>query len=237
MSTTGLIMEDASPVTQEQAVLMDAPVMEGSIAILKDELPIGSFVMLTPDAVHSLVEHHVQVFMQRGFASQSQFTDMEYADAGAEFADDFFTLSSMAKVLVKFTPFTEDQIALLKDGHVIFSTQFPSQLNVLQIEKLNSKKITALAMNLIKDAEGMYVTDKILSETWSATAVNIALSGFLLPLVEALAVEPKIKFLLQKNPALMQSAYCYNGYLCNKEIAELLGQSCNDISSLCWDMN
>lgn len=230
-------MEDASPVTQEQAVLMDAPVMEGSIAILKDELPIGSFVMLTPDAVHSLVEHHVQVFMQRGFASQSQFTDMEYADAGAEFADDFFTLSSMSKVLVKFTPFTDDQIALLKDGHVIFSTQFPSQLNVLQIEKLNSKKITALAMNLIKDAEGMYVTDKILSETWSATAVNIALSGFLLPLVEALAVEPKIKFLLQKNPALMQSAYCYNGYLCNKEIAELLGQSCNDISSLCWDMN
>ena len=230
-------MEGANPVTQEQAVLMDAPVMEGSIAILKDELPIGSFVMLTPDAVHTLVEHHVQVFMQRGFASQSQFTDMEYADAGAEFADDFFTLSGMAKVLVKFTPFTDDQIALLKDGHVIFSTQFPSQLNVSQIEKLNSKKITALAMNLIKDAEGMYVTDKILSETWSATAVNIALSGFLLPLVEALAVEPKIKFLLQKNPALMQSAYCYNGYLCNKEIAELLGQSCNDISSLCWDMN
>jgi len=237
MSTTGLIMEGANPVTQEQAVLMDAPVMEGSIAILKDELPIGSFVMLTPDAVHTLVEHHVQVFMQRGFASQSQFTDMEYADAGAEFADDFFTLSGMAKVLVKFTPFTDDQIALLKDGHVIFSTQFPSQLNVSQIEKLNSKKITALAMNLIKDAEGMYVTDKILSETWSATAVNIALSGFLLPLVEALAVEPKIKFLLQKNPDLMQSAYCYNGYLCNKEIAELLGQSCNDISSLCWDMN
>lgn len=230
-------MEGANPVTQEQAVLMDAPVMEGSIAILKDELPIGSFVMLTPDAVHTLVEHHVQVFMQRGFASQSQFTDMEYADAGAEFADDFFTLSGMAKVLVKFTPFTDDQIALLKDGHVIFSTQFPSQLNVSQIEKLNSKKITALAMNLIKDAEGMYVTDKILSETWSATAVNIALSGFLLPLVEALAVEPKIKFLLQKNPDLMQSAYCYNGYLCNKEIAELLGQSCNDISSLCWDMN
>ena len=237
MNTTGLIMEDANPVTQEKALLLDAPVIENAIAILKDEQPIGSFVMLTPDAVHTLVEHHVHVFMQRGFASHSQFTDMDYADAGAEFADDFFTLSCMTKVLVKFTPFTDDQIELLKDNQVIFSTQFPSQLSITQIEKLNSKKITALAMNLIKDNEGMYVTDKILSETWSATAVNIALSGFLLPLVEALAVEPKIKFLLQKNPAVMQSTYCFNGHLCNKEIAELLGQPCNDISNLCWDMN
>ena len=237
MSTTGLIVEEANPVTQEQTFLLDAPSVENSIAIIKDEQPIGSFVMLTPDAIHTLVEHRVRVFMQRGFAAHSQFTDMDFADAGAEFEDDFFTLSSMTKVLVKFTPFTDDQIALLKNEQAIFSTQFPSQLNVLQIENLNSKKITALAMNLIKDTNGMYVTDKILSETWSASAVNIALSSFLLPLLESLAVEPKMKFLLQKNPALMQSAYCYNGCLCNKEIAELLGQPCNDITSLCWDMN
>lgn len=237
MSTTGFIMEDANPVTQEQTMLLDNPLMENVLAIVKDEQPIGSFVMLTPDAVHTLLEHNVHVLMQRGFASHSQFTDMDYADVGADFEDDFFALSRMAKVLAKFTPFTDEQIGLMKDEQIIFSTQFPSQLNITQIEKLNSKKITALAMNLVKDAEGMYVTDKILSETWSTAAVNIALSGFLLPLVEALAVEPKIKFLLQKNPSLMQSTYCFKGCLCNKEIAELLGQSCNDITSLCWDMN
>lgn len=237
MSTTGLILEDASPAVQAQPDTLEIPLRDVSIALLKDEHPIGSFVMMTPDAVHALVEKNIHVFMQHGFSEQGQFSDMDYANAGAEFVDDFFMLSHMTKLLVKFTPFTDEQIEMLKDEQVIFSTQFPSEISVRQIEKLNAKKVTALAMNLIREEQGMYMTDKILSETWSAESVNIALSAFLLPLLEALATMPRIKFLLQRNPALMQSAYCFNGYLCNKEIAELLGQPCNDITSLCWDMN
>lgn len=237
MSTTGLILEDASPAVQAQPDTLEIPLRDSSIALLKDEHPIGSFVMITPDAVHALVEKNIHVFMQHGFSEQGQFSDMDYANAGVEFEDDFFMLSRMTKVLVKFTPFTDDQIEMLKDEQIIFSTQFPSEISVEQIGKLNAKKVTALAMNLIREEQGMYMTDKILSETWSAESVNIALSAFLLPLLEALGTVPRIKFLLQRNPALMQSAYCFNGYLCNKEIAELLGQPCNDITSLCWDMN
>ena len=237
MSSSVIILKNAEPETQEQQFTRELPLAENSVALVKDEQPIGSFVMLTPDAVHALVEKNIHVLMQHGFSEQSQFSDMDYANAGAEFVDDFFMLSHMTKVLVKFTPFTNEQIEILKDEQIIFSTQFPSEISVEQIEKLNAKKVTALAMNLIREEQGMYMTDKILSETWSAQEVNISLSGFLLPLVEALATMPRIKFLLQRNPALMQSAYCFNGYLCNKEIAELLGQSCNDITSLCWDMN
>lgn len=237
MSTTGLILEDASPAVQAQPDTLEIPLRDVSIALLKDEHPIGSFVMMTPDAVHALVEKNIHVFMQHGFSEQGQFSDMDYANAGVEFEDDFFMLSRMTKVLVKFTPFTDEQIEMLKDEQIIFSTQFPSEISVEQIGKLNAKKVTALAMNLIREEQGMYMTDKILSETWSAESVNIALSAFLLPLLEALGTVPRIKFLLQRNPALMQSAYCFNGYLCNKEIAELLGQPCNDITSLCWDMN
>ena len=237
MSTTGLILEDASPTVQTHPDILEIPFRDASIALLKDEHPIGSFVMMTPDAVHALVEKNIHVFMQHGFSEQGQFSDMDYANAGVEFEDDFFMLSRMTKVLVKFTPFTDEQIEMLKDEQIIFSTQFPSEISVGQIEKLNAKKVTALAMNLIREEQGMYMTDKILSETWSAEGVNIALSAFLQPLLEELATMPRIKFLLQRNPALMQSAYCFNGYLCNKEIAELLGQSCNDIVSICWDMN
>ena len=230
-------MEDASPAVQAQPDTLEITLRDVSIALLKDEHPIGSFVMMTPDAVHALVEKNIHVFMQHGFSEQGQFSDMDYANAGVEFEDDFFMLSRMTKVLVKFTPFTDEQIEMLKDEQIIFSTQFPSEISVEQIGKLNAKKVTALAMNLIREEQGMYMTDKILSETWSAESVNIALSAFLLPLLEALGTVPRIKFLLQRNPALMQSAYCFNGYLCNKEIAELLGQPCNDITSLCWDMN
>lgn len=237
MSSSVFVLKSAEPETQEQQATMELPLADNSLALLKDEHPIGSFVMLTPDAVHTLVEKNIHVFMQHGFSEQSQFSDMDYANAGVEFVDDFFILSRMTRVLVKFTPFTDEQIEMLRDEQVVFSTQFPSEISVGQIEKLNEKKVTALAMNLIREGQGMYMTDKILSETWSAQSVNIALSAFLLPLLESLATMPRIKFLLQRNPALMQSCYCFNGYLCNKEIAELLGQPCNDITSLCWDMN
>lgn len=237
MSTAGLIMEDANPEVQAQQDTLDFPLADHTIALLKDEHPIGSFVMMTPDAVHTLVERNIHVFMQHGFAEHAEFTDMDYADAGAEFVDDFFMLSHMTKVLVKFTPFTDEQIEQLREEQVIFSTQFQSQISAKQIEKLNEKRVVALAMNLIREEQGMYMTDKILSETWSASSVNIALSAFLLPLLEDLAVMTRMKFLLQRNPSLMQSAYCFNGCLCNREIAELLGQPWKDITSLCWDMN
>jgi len=211
--------------------------MDNSIALLKDEHPIGSFVMITPDAAHTLVERNIHVIMQHGFSSHAQFTDMDYADAGAEFVDDFFLLSRMTKVLVKFTPFTDEQIEMLREEQVIFSTQFQSQISVNQIDRLNEKKVVALAMNFIREEQGMYMTDKILSETWSASSVNIALSAFLLPLLEDLASVPRIKFLLQRNPSLMQSAYCYNGHLCNREIAEMLNLPWKDITSLCWEVN
>lgn len=237
MSTTGLILEDAFPDVQVEPDTIEMPILESSIALLKDEQPIGSFVMITPEAVHTLVERNVHVFMQHGFADHTQYTDMDYANAGVEFVDDFFMLSRMSRTLVKFTPFTDEQIALMKNEQVIFSTQFPSQISAEQIQKLNERKVIALAMNLIKEERGMYMTDKILSETWSAAGVNIALSAFLLPLFEELAEEPRIKFLLQRNPLLMQSAYCYNGFLCNKEIAELLKLPWKDITSLCWEVN
>ncbi len=234
---TGRFLEEASVAAQPQPDTIEMPLRECSLALLKDERPIGSFVMLTPDAVHTLVERKIHVFMQHGFSGQGDFSDMDYADAGAEFEDDFFLLSDMSKVLVKFTPFTDGQIEMMKEGQVIFSTQFPSQISVGQVNALNRKRVTALAMNLIREEHGMYMTDKILSETWSAAGVNIALSAFLLPLLEGLATEPRIKFLLQRNPSLMQSAYCFSGYLCNREIAELLNMPWEDIASLCWDLN
>ena len=93
MSTTGLILEDASPAVQAQPDTLEIPLRDVSIALLKDEHPIGSFVMMTPDAVHALVEKNIHVFMQHGFSEQSQYSDMDYANAGAEFVDDFFMLS------------------------------------------------------------------------------------------------------------------------------------------------
>lgn len=237
MSNSGMIMDDPFSATQEKMAALDVTVHQASIALVKDEDPIGSFVLLTPKAVHTLVEHKIHVFMQHGFGGKSNFSDMDYASAGVDFIDTFAELSGMSNVIVKFTPFTSQQITEMKTGQVALSTLIPTLTTAEQIMTFNAKNATALAMNYIKDSCGMFKTDRILSEMWSADEVSVAMSNFFLPLLETLATNDRIKFVLQKDPSLMQSAYCFNGTLCNKELAEQLNLPWKDIISLCWEMN
>lgn len=237
MLTFDPLYDDTLLATQEQPVQVQTSTEELSVGFVKDEIPVGEFVIMTPAAVQALVDDDIHVMMQHGFSQGSRYTDADYADVGVEFVDDFYLLASMARVLVKFMPFTPEQIALMKEEQFIFSTQDAAALDKAYVQGLIDKKITALAMNFIRDAKDNPVVDRILTETLSVTALNIALSNFLLPLVAELAGNSRFRFALQKRPALMESVYCYGGEVCHKEVADLLGFPYRDIVSLCWDLN
>ncbi|MBO4504130.1 MAG: hypothetical protein J5730_04910 [Bacteroidales bacterium] len=237
MHNLDLLYGDVGLATQEQQVLVEAPVRELSVGFVKDEEPIGDFVIMTPAAVQSLVDDDIHVYMQHGFSAGSAYSDADYADVGVEFVDDFYLLASTARVLVKFQPFTQEQVTLLREEQVIFSTQDAVYVNRDYLEALNAKHIAALAMNFIEDKKGARMTDRILTETLSMTAMNIAFSNFLLPLVTELSTNTRLRFALQKRPVLMESVYCYAGYVCHKEMADLLELPYRDIVSLCWDLN
>ncbi|MBP5205801.1 MAG: hypothetical protein J6Z44_03310 [Bacteroidales bacterium] len=237
MGTTGMIWDDASPVTLEKPAAVEIAHHGVSVALIADDMPLGDFAWITPNAVRTLVENHVKVYMQRGFAEHSPYSDMDYADVGAEFEDEFVRLAAMSPLLVKFMPFTEEQIGQMREGQIILSTQQAAQMSLPQAEMLLRKKISALAMNLIRDAQGLSVTDRILSETLTPVGLGIALSNFVLPMILNILFSPRFRFALQRTPALMQSVYCYDGHLCNAEMAELLGLPWKDIVTLCWDLN
>jgi len=232
-----LLYDDTLLATQEQPVQVQTSTQELSVGFVKDEVPVGEFVMMTPAAVQALVDDDIHVMMQHGFSEGSAYTDADYADVGVEFVDDFYLLASMARVLVKFMPFTLEQISLMKEEQIIFSTQDVAVMDKTYTQSLIDKKITALAMNFIKDSKGNRILDRVLTETLSVTALNIALSNFLLPLVAELAGNSRLRFALQKRPVLMDSVYCYGGEVCHKEIADLLGFPYRDIVTLCWDLN
>jgi alanine dehydrogenase len=237
MHNLDILYNDTILATQEQPVQVDAPVRELSVGFVKDENPMGEFVIMTPAAVQSLVDDDIHVCMQHGFSAGSAYSDADYADVGVEFVDDFYLLASMARVLVKFQPFTADQVALMKEDQILFSTQDVALMSREYIEAVNAKRIAALAMNFIEDRKGGSITDRILTETLSVTGMNIALSNFLLPLVTELAANTRLRFALQKRPVLMESVYCYAGQVCHKELADLLGFPYRDIVTLCWDLN
>jgi hypothetical protein len=237
MSSDGLIFEDKLPDTQEQQVTVELPVRQCAVAFVKDKTPAAGFVIITPEAARTLAEHHILVFMQRGFSDGSPYTDMDYADAGVRFEDDLFRLAEAAKLLVKFSPFTADEIAGMKEGQILFSNWAAADIDADMVRRMNDKCITAMAMCQIRDDKDVSITERILSETLSPKALGIAFSAFLIPWIECIVFSNSLKFTLQKEPALLPGVYAFAGCLCSKEIAERLHLPRKSVVSLCWDMN
>ncbi len=231
------MLTDASPETLECRVATASFTHEPAIAFVRNEQPIGEFVMLTPTAVSGLIDSHVNVFMQNGFSAGSPFTDMDYADVGVEFVDDFFQLTRMSRTLVKFQPFTEEQVRMAHDEQILISTQTLAHLTAPYLQLLIEKQISAIGLNLLKDPEGRCLTDRILTETLSPVATSIALSNLFLPMLMNFVCSPRLRFALQRSPQLMAATYCFEGKITNREIAEAFHLPLHDIVHLCWDLN
>lgn len=238
MSSEYIILHD-SPHTE--TLPWESPVetltREMTLALAKPEATHPDSGFLTPNAIVSLTEQQVKVFAQFGFASHNPFSDTDYADAGAEFTHHFADLAMFSNLIMKFDAFTFDQIALSKEKHILFSI-LPSEIcSPEYIEAVNQKKITMICLNLLQTDSGVSVIDKIRSETLSDAGFQIAVSNFLLPLVDALLHAPSIAYALQRAPELMQAVFCHNGTLCHQQTAEKLHLPWRDILSLCWNLN
>lgn len=225
-------LDESSPIVLEDPLYIDDSKTGVTIGLVRDENPSGK-VLLSPAAVKILVDHDLTVLMQHGFSAGTPYTDMDYADVGAEFVDDFYLMATMAKTLVKFQPFEEAQLDFMRYEQTIFSYFNPQNSSLDYIQMLTTKKISAFAFNLIEDADGHSVVDKILASGNN----DDNLSNFLFPYIRELAFNSRLRFVLQKTPALMDSVYCFSGEVCNRDIADLLNLPYRDIVTLCWELN
>ena len=230
-------IDDFSLEPQKEELLLEIPNTSTSISLIKPEDPSCNAVALTPSAVKYLIEQNIRVFVQYGFSANSPYSDSDYADAGAEFVDKFPDLAILGKIIIKFDSFTEEQLIVVPQEKIIFSTKLPNNLSIEYIKILNSKRIVSFAGVLLKDAIGESLVDKIISESLSDLGFNVALSSLLLPIVETLVHSPNIPYALQKNMHLIQGIYTYKAWLCSQIIAEKLNLQWRDILSLCWDLN
>ena len=238
MSSEYIILQDTPHVeTQTWEAAVETPTRTLTLALAKPESAHPDSEFLTPNAVRTLSDQQIKVFAQFGFANHNPFSDADYADVGAEFTHHYADLAMLSHLVLKFDAFTFDQIALSKEGHILFSVLPPTELSPEYINAINEKKITMICLGLLQDENGIPVTDKIRKETLSEAGFQIALSNFLLPLVDTLIHAPSIAYALQRAPELLQTVFCHAGTLCHQPTAENLHLPWRDILSLCWDLN
>ena len=223
--------------TQEQTIYLEEIEQPMTLGLVRGDRPIPDVVLFTPEMVGKLCEQGVRVFVQRDYAVHTIFTNMDYADAGAEIIDNFLSLVEVSKILVKFSPFVNAELNLLREEQIIISRVIMNELTQQYIKLLKEKRAYAIAINLITDKDNWSELDNILMSSANAEIMNKRLGMFIMPLVEALLFSKNIRAVVQTNPALLQSMFCFKGILCNRLIAEHLDMMWKDILSLCFDLN
>jgi len=144
-----------------------------SIGVPNDKKNDEKRVALTPEAVNLLVETGNEVIVQKGAGSGANYSDKDYADNGALISDSPARVYS-ADAVIKVAPFTLQEADYLKGNQIVMSFLNVLKLTEETLGKLIRKKVTAIALEKIRDSNGVMPVMESMSEISGVTSVLIA---------------------------------------------------------------
>ncbi len=144
-----------------------------SIGIPSDKKNDEKRVALTPEAVNLLVENENEVILQKGAGAGANYSDKDYAENGAIITDSPARVFS-ADAVIKVAPFTLQEVEYLKGNQIVMSFLNVLQLSEETLGKLIRKKVTAIALEKIRDDNGVMPVMESMSEISGVTSVLIA---------------------------------------------------------------
>jgi alanine dehydrogenase len=144
-----------------------------TIGVPKETVFQENRVLLVPDGVNLLSRHGHQVLIEANAGNSAHFTDHEYSEAGGQIiysSEEIFK----ADIIMKVSPVSAAEIEMLKPKQTIFSSLQMSMQNEEFFRGLMSKKVTALAFELIRDKANSFPVIRAMSEIAGSTAIFIA---------------------------------------------------------------
>ena len=130
-------------------------------------------VALVPESIGFLVANGHRVVVESGAGQKANFSDSDYSESGAEIVHDTKEVYK-ADIILKVSPPNIKEISLMKHRQILFSAL---QLTVQPkdaLEKLMSKKITAIAWDYIEDENGSFPLIRSMGEIAGTTSFLIA---------------------------------------------------------------
>jgi len=144
-----------------------------SIGIASDKKNDEKRVALTPEAVNILVENGNEVIVQKGAGSGANYSDKDYAENGAMITESLARVFS-AEAVIKVAPFTLHEVDYLKGNQIVMSFLNVLQLSEETLAKLIRKKVTAIALEKIRDNNGVMPVMESMSEISGVTSILVA---------------------------------------------------------------
>jgi alanine dehydrogenase len=159
--------------TQEEVLDIKFKTKPMLIGIPKEKAFQENRVGLIPEAVSVLVANGHEVLMEHNAGEGSRYSDHDYSEAGAKIV---FDKESVYKcpILVKTAPPVEADLPYLQMNQTIISPLHITALEKGLMEKLMAKKITALAIENIKDENQNYPILRSMGEIAGSAVMLIA---------------------------------------------------------------
>lgn len=130
-------------------------------------------IALSPAAVKALINAGHRIVVEEDAGLESGFLDFEYSEAGAEIAYSSEQVFK-ANVILKVAPPSLEEIDLCHPGQIIISPIHLPSLSDEYIYRLKKKRVTALAMEYMKDQSGIFPFVRIMSEMAGISAMQTA---------------------------------------------------------------
>ena len=130
-------------------------------------------VSLAPEAVSLLVSNGHRVKIETKSGENSNFTDNEYSEAGAEICYDPAEIYK-CDIIFKVAPPNEEEVEMMSGGQTLISALQLSVQPKEILQKLMQKKITAIAWDYIQDEDGSYPVVRTMGEIAGTTSITIA---------------------------------------------------------------
>jgi len=143
------------------------------VGLPREEAFQESRVAITPEAAGVLVSNGHGVVVEHRAGEGAQYTDQDYAEAGARVVYDRREVFGCA-VIAKSAPVGDVELDLLQPGQTIIS---PIHLPVMRrhiLERMMEKRITALSFENLKDESGHNPIVRSMSEIAGSAVMLIA---------------------------------------------------------------
>ncbi len=134
-----------------------------TIGIPKETTLQENRVAVVPNSIRILIGYGHNVLVESGAGENSSFTDKDYTEAEAEITKDRKKVFQ-SHILIKTQPPTLEEIDLMQVGQVLISPLPLPIISKQYIEKLQAKKVYALAMEYIQAEDGTYPIVRMMSE-------------------------------------------------------------------------
>ena len=158
---------------QEEMLEIKKKRKELVIGIPKEDGEFENRIPLTPQAVQLLSDHGHKILFESGAGNGSNYSDLDYSEAGAEIVSDQKKIFQ-SEIVLKISPFKNKEIELLEDNQTVISALHFSSQSKEQINALIKKRVKAIAFEYIKNEPFYYPIVRSMSEIAGKLSINIA---------------------------------------------------------------